>query len=72
MVYSSAGCTVIFGGAEAFTQLMQDSIVDRSRYRERQPTREYPPIRDVGRVADATIGRQRAIERSLRREQLRA
>ena len=24
-------------------QLVQDSIVDRPHYRERRPTREYPP-----------------------------
>ena len=42
-LYQRAGCTVIFANAEAFTQLMRDSIVDRANYRERQPMREYPP-----------------------------
>ena len=42
-LFQCAGCTVVFANAEAFTQLMRDSIVDRPNYRERQPMREYPP-----------------------------
>ena len=41
--FQCAGCTVMFGDAEAFMQLVQDSIVDGAHYRERRPTREYPP-----------------------------
>ena len=41
--YQCAGCTVMFGDAEAFMQLVRDTIVDAPHYRERRPTREYPP-----------------------------
>lgn len=41
--YRCAGCTVMFGDADAFMHLVQDTIVERPHYRERRPTREYPP-----------------------------
>ena len=41
--FRCAGCTVMFGDAEAFMQLLQDSIVEGAHYRERRPAREYPP-----------------------------
>ena len=51
-LYKCAGCSVVFGDAEAFTQLMQDSIVDEARYRTRHPTREYPPDAETVRRGD--------------------
>lgn len=42
-LYQCAGCTTVFTDPAAFTQLTQDSIVDRPQYRERRATREYPP-----------------------------
>jgi hypothetical protein len=42
-LYHCSGCSVVFTDPHAFTQLVQDSIVDRPHYRERRATREYPP-----------------------------
>ena len=42
-LFQCAGCTAVFTDPAAFTQLVQDSIVDAPRHRERRPTREYPP-----------------------------
>jgi hypothetical protein len=42
-LYQCAGCSVVFTDPQAFTQLVQDTRVERAHYRERQPTREYPP-----------------------------
>ena len=41
--YRCAGCTVMFGDAAAFMHLVQDVIVEAPHYRERRPTREFPP-----------------------------
>ena len=42
-LYQCAGCTVVFTDPESFVQLTRDSLTDRPHYRERRPTREYPP-----------------------------
>jgi hypothetical protein len=42
-LFQCAGCSAVFTDPDAWTQLMRDSIVDAARYREQQPTREYPP-----------------------------
>jgi hypothetical protein len=42
-LYQCAGCSSVFTDPQAFTKLMQDSIVNMPRYRDRWPTREYPP-----------------------------
>ena len=42
-LYACAGCSVVFTDPPAFTQLVQDSIVEQPHYRERVATREYPP-----------------------------
>jgi hypothetical protein len=53
-LYQCAGCSVVFTDPVAFTQLVQDSIVDGEHYRVRTVTREYPP--------DAVAVRKRADE----------
>lgn len=42
-LYQCAGCSAVFTDPGAFTQLVQDTIVDAPHHRERRPTREYPP-----------------------------
>jgi hypothetical protein len=42
-LFQCAGCSVVFTDPDAWTTLLRDSIIDTARYREQQPTREYPP-----------------------------
>lgn len=42
-LYQCAGCSIVFTDPQAFSSLVQDTLVDRPHYRERRPTREYPP-----------------------------
>ena len=56
-LYKCAGCSIVFADPKAFTVLMQDSIVNSAHYRERKPTREYPPDAETVKTFTWTAGK---------------
>ena len=55
-LFHCAGCTTVFTDPAAFMHLVQDRIVSGPHYRERKPTREYPPDAETVRERKSTTG----------------